>query len=100
MSLALKYSMNRKKKCMAKGGDVNDKPALGLHDSEHPMKGVHKTYSVGNAPYNDRGVSMAGSAVRQKHQWGTQEHRRVLNQLKGMKSPKLPMAEGGDVNPE
>ena len=42
---------------------------------------------------------MAGHAVRGKHEWGTQEHRRVLNEMKADKGDRRNLADGGDVEP-
>lgn len=86
--------------CYSKGGKVHDdeKPARGLHDTKET--GVHGTYSVGlGYPGGDRGVSMAGHAARSGHQWATQEHRRVLNEMKADKTDRRNLAEGGDVEP-
>jgi hypothetical protein len=86
MSLALKYRMKK----MAKGGDV---------------KGIHKVSSASvTGGESEAGLTVQGmkhaafpEGRKQPLKHAKQEHKKVLGELKSMPSPKLPMAEGGQV---
>lgn len=67
-------------------------------------KGVHQPYGDADlgkskTPKERMGQSMAGDVARDKHQWASQEHRRVLHELQDMKKPNL-LADGGFIEEE
>lgn len=95
-----KYAM---KKRMAKGGSVGS-----LAKTTGKEKGVHKAPSW--LARGEKGKSYAGTAVRasnsarsdsekkfQKEE-ALEEHREVLKDMRSMKKPRLPMAEGGSAH--
>lgn len=86
MSLAISYHMKRKDKKMAKGGSIED--------AHQKQEGVNLPVHSGSGK---AGSSMAGLLAKKHPQIARGMHADKLEELKKMKSPKLPMAEGGDV---
>lgn len=117
-SIAVAYSMARKRNRKAsggevksgdkemdysKGGEVNENKIYGRGD-ESKQKGVHKTN------YKGYGNSAAGSFAKSAasgntsvpkdklNSYSKEEHEKVLGELKSMKGPHGNYAEGGEVD--